>query len=111
MSDPKGNGLEEWQTARGFWNESGDVCKAVADTDGQRQLQQNWPVCEVWRRLGDCGGQIYDAIRGRYRTPDEEIRTGRNGVEHAGGWPTEPDLGRVAHELAFGMDIIGANEA
>jgi DNA (cytosine-5)-methyltransferase 1 len=103
---------------------------AVADSDGQGQLQQGWLERAIGRWACDCReslanphgetrrSEARDAVGGDGR---EEVRAGQEepgrrgdalAVERGGSswhaWATEPDVGRVAHGVPARVDRLRA---
>ena len=80
--------------------------EAVADSDSLRKLQPQGREQDERGRIGDEGPNVARAnVSGR----EEQWCAVANGVEHeaterGGWWGTEPDVGRVADELANRMD-------
>jgi len=92
--------------------EPGRGREAVANANGERQLQPQGVERVKRGRTGDGGDEIPDAVlqglegpRGEHqlREPADEAEVGGEGW-----WTTEPNVGRVADELAPDLDIHGA---
>ena len=62
-------------------------------------------VADCDQSTGGDGGELDDSVRGRHRTPDEEVRARGDGAIDA-GWQAEPGLGRAAHGPASRVDRL-----
>ena len=70
------------------WHQRDRIWILAADADQVRQLQSQGGQCEQWRRAGDCRAQ--------------DNTQGRN------AWAVEPDVVRMVHGLANGLDRVAA---
>jgi DNA (cytosine-5)-methyltransferase 1 len=55
---------------------------------------------------GSCGEDLDDAVRGRYKPSEIEIRAGRHSPFYPGWWSAEPDVGRVANGIPSRVDRL-----
>jgi DNA (cytosine-5)-methyltransferase 1 len=80
--------------------------RAVADTDGQGQLQPKRVPLERRRRARHGGQPMADADRlGRGRQAQHGTRGWPQPVD-SGWWATEPEVGRVAHGVPARVDRL-----
>ena len=73
-----------------------------------RELQPQGCRCVKRGRPCDCGVSCHIILCGRYRAQNGEVCAGRNGIEHASWWQSEPDVGRVADGVAARVDRLKA---
>jgi DNA (cytosine-5)-methyltransferase 1 len=89
----------------------------VADANGMRELQPQGGECDQWGRIGNGGEDVADAASqrqqepwhgndARYRPPHRSGET--SNAFHDAGWPTEPDVGRMAHGIPARLERLSA---
>jgi len=97
---------------------AGRICEDVSDTDGLQEREQRWRVRESRTVSSIFAGDgstksLADADRerrerkpwGQKRRWESENKFGKRSIPW---WPTEPDVGRVAHGVANRVDRIRA---
>ena len=74
--------------------------------DTTEKLQTVTRTGDVENTIRQCGGAEKHGGKAEWQEADRPA----GGFGGSGWWESEPELGRVADELAAGMDFIGANE-
>lgn len=108
--------LQPERCKRHQWGRAGDCCTDVSDTDSEHGRpgtgrQNGEEVGNGSEELADANGERQQELHAAAIA--SEARQHPWGVVEGwreGWWGAEPDVGRVADELAVGMDFIGANE-
>ena len=117
VADSSSDGRESWGTESARVEGRLDAVvggTSVADTDCEGQLQPRRGERQERRWVSDGREDVPDATGARLeRCTWEGLHgEGRASIESSSGdwWATEPDVGRVAHELAARMDESGSND-
>jgi len=90
-----------------------DRCWIVANANGSREPQQAWKQQECWLGPEQRGEEMGDTCSqglsiARPKQVGEDGKQGWGMPSPASGWPTEPDVCRVANGVAHRLDRIKA---
>jgi DNA (cytosine-5)-methyltransferase 1 len=117
QSVPVGGGGDAWlgTQASGDRLPFGESDQIVADSNSGRRREQvrtdtaSRPLPttigeESASGAGSSGEALDDSSSGRHGLPEEAVRAGRDGVEHASRWLPEPNVGRILNGLPTELD-------